>query len=304
MSCSRVLVVSIAALLLILTAPPALTEERVTVVDATGEVDYLHGRSGIQVGTWARYRLTTTSPEGVTESFTSTLLIAGEEDFWGDDCFWVENQTELPAGGRKVAATLMSYAVFDDSLPAIRFSIYQRKRIMGPNTEGEPTQRIVIRGEEQLKSRTPFGTGLTWKVDTLGVDTVRTPRGDFACLVIRREQGVSQLAENSDSTRYRESRQSLTPYVTLDVPITHYARKAFESEVKQRTWLTGRSQEAGPLRLVERATGTIELLDFGTTGVPALLVPEPLRRPLSEQRAAKTPPSRSGARPAASHRTR
>jgi hypothetical protein len=302
MSRSRVLVASIVALLLFLAAPPALTEERVTVVDATGEVDYLHGRSCIQVGAWAKYRLTTTDPAGVTESFTSTLLIAGEEDFWGEECFWVENQTDPPGGGRKVAATLMSYAVFDDSLPAARFSLYQRKRIMGPSTEGEPRQRVLIRGEEQLKSRTPFGTGLTWKVDTLGVDTVRTPRGDFVCLVIRREQGVTQLAESSDSTRYREARQAFIPHVTLDVPITHYARKDFESTVMQRTWLTGRSQEAGPLRLVERATGTIELLDFGTTGVPALLVPEQLRRPLSEQRAAKKPPATSGARPAASHR--
>ena len=65
----------------------------------------------------------------------------------------------------------------------------------------------------------------------------------------------------------------------------------------RRTWLTGRSMEAGPLRTVERTTGTVELLDFGTSGVEGQLVPEALQRPLSEQRGAKASPVRKGAPP-------
>jgi hypothetical protein len=293
MSRSRALVMAILALLLIPAARPALAQKR-TLIDAIGAVDYLHGRASIHVGTWARYRTTGSAAAGVTDEYTSTVLIAGDEDWWGEECFWVETHTELPDGVVIPAATLMSYAIFDDSLAIPHLLVYQRKRITEVGEDGLPVQQVVRRGESQLKSRDPFGSGLTWIVDTLGVDTLRTAKGDFVCLKVRREQGVSQTSESQDSTRYTEIRKSRTTWITMDVPVTHYAREVFETDLKQRTWLTGRSKEAGPLRTVEHTTGTVELVDFGTAGVEALLVPEALRRPLSEQRAAKAQPVRKG----------
>lgn len=294
MSRSRALVMAIVALSLLPVARPALAQRR-TLVDAIGAVDYLHGRSSIRVGTWTKYRTTGVNAAGVTDAYTSTVLIAGEEEWWGEDCFWVETHTEVPAGPAIPAATLMSYSIFADSLAIPHLLTFQRKRISEIDENGRPVQQVVRRGESQLKSREPFGTGLVWKVDTLGVDTVRTPRGDFACLKVRREQGVNQTSESQDSTRYTEIIKSRTTWITLDVPLTHFAREVFESELRQRTWLTGRSKEAGPLRTVERMTGTVELLDYGTSGVEAAMVPKAFQRPLAEQRATKAAPARRAA---------
>lgn len=286
MSRSRALVLAIVALSLLPAARPAFAQKK-TLIDAIGSVDYLHGRSVIQVGAWARYRSTGAAEAGVTGTYTSTVLIAGEEEWWGEECFWVETHTRTSDGAVIPAATLMSSAIFDDSLAVPHVLTYQRKRIVDVDEEGRPVQQIIRRSESQLKSREPFGRALTWDVDTLGVDTLHTPKGDFACLVVRREQGANQTAESQDSTRYAEVRQSRTTWITLDVPVTHFAKEVFEAVTKQRTWLTGRSMEAGPLITVEQMTGTVELLDFGTSGVAAEMVPEALRRPLSEQRAGK-----------------
>ena len=103
--------------------------------------------------------------------------------------------------------------------------------------------------------------------------------------MIRQQQGAGQNTESADSSRYTEVRKSRTTYETLEVPVTHMAREVLESEVRVRTWLIGRSQEAGPLRLTGRSTATVELVDFGTSGVEAMTVPEQFRRSLAEQRA-------------------
>jgi hypothetical protein len=294
MSRSRALVMAIVALSLVPAARPALAQKK-TLVDAIGAVDYLHGRASVHVGTWAKYRTTGSNATGDTNAYTSTVLIAGEEEWWGEDCFWVETHTDLPDGTVIPAATLMSYSIFGDSLAIPHLLTYQRKRIADIDENGQPVQQIVRRGESQLKSREPFGGGLTWKVDTLGVDTVRTPRGDFACLKVRREQGVAQTAESQDSTRYTEIRKIRTTWITMDIPVTHFAREVFESELRQRTWLAGRSKEAGPLRTVEHTTGTVELVDFGTSGVTAQMVPAALQRSLREPRATKAAPARRAA---------
>ena len=115
MSRSRALVMAIVALSLLPAARPAAAQKQ-TLVDAIGAVDYLHGRSAIQVGTWVKYRITGAAAAGVTDEYTSTVLIAGEEEWWGEECFWVETHTELPGAQVISAATLMSYAIFDDSL--------------------------------------------------------------------------------------------------------------------------------------------------------------------------------------------
>jgi hypothetical protein len=302
MSRSRALFVTVIALLLTLPAFPTPADD-IVVIDATGNVDYTHGRSSIQVGAWARYRIKTVDEFGGTDEYNSTLLIAGEEDFWGDEGFWVETSTERPGAGTAVVATLMSYSVFDDSLAIPHLQVYQRKKIDDFAQSEVMKPRVMRQGENTLRSRDPFGTNLTYKVDTLGTETVRTPKGDFVCRVIRQEQGAGQLAESADSSRYTEVRKWRTTYETLDVPVTHMAREVLESESRVRTWLVGRSQEAGPLRTTGHSISTVELVDFGTTGVAAQVIPEQFRRTLAEQRAeaarASRPKASARAKPAA-----
>src|SRR5205823_4498459 len=105
-----------AATVLAVTAGPALAQEQVNRIDGVGMLDYSTGRSEFKLGNWAKYHVTAKSDLGVVDDYTVTVLIAGEEHWWGEDCFWVETWTDAAGQSPRSTATLMSYAIFDDSL--------------------------------------------------------------------------------------------------------------------------------------------------------------------------------------------
>jgi hypothetical protein len=304
MSRSRYLAAPATALLLALAAGPLPAQPPNTLIDAIGTLDYLHGPGSIQVGSWVKYHITARSKLGVTDDYTITVLIAGEEHWWGEDCFWVETWTQ-PAGQPVIpAATLMSYAIFDDSLAVPHTQLYQRKTVAGTRDDGSPLEQLFRRGNMAVKSRTPVGKGLTRKVDSLGTEVLKTAKGDLFCSKVRSEQALGTTGQSTDSSEYTETREVHVIYWTPQVPITHTAREEIELSHLRRAWLTGRSQESGPLRLLDRSQGVVELVDFATSGLTALLVPEARRHSLAEQRAAQakaaaagTPAPRAAAKP-------
>ena len=299
MSRSRVVIASVAALLLALTARTAPAQEG-TLLDAIGTLDYSHGRAPLQVGSWVQYHMKAKSELGVTDDYTVTVLIAGEEDWWGEECMWVETWTQRGSAPLEATATLMSYAVLDDSLAVPHVTLYQRKRITELDENGKPVQQTMRRGDSAVKSRLPFNPGLTRLVDTLGTDTVRTERGDFLCVKVRTQQGVGSTAQSADSSQYTEIRDVRVSYRTPRIPVTGIAREELDYSIARRTWLTGRSQESSPMRVMDRSKGVLELVGYGTGGLEAKLVPEGLRHSLAEQRAAAAAAARAAApRPAA-----
>jgi hypothetical protein len=301
MSRSRVLVASLALLLLALSTRPVPAAE-ISPIDAIGTLDYTHGRSALQPGSWVKYHMTARSELGATDDYTVTVLIAGEEEWWGEECFWVETLTQRGIGSPlESSATLMSYAILEDSLPARNFKFYRRKRIHGVDESGTPLQQTIRRGQSDMKSRTPPDPALKLKVDTLGTDTVKTAQGDLFCLKVRTEQGVSATAQSADSSQYTETREVRVAYLTPRVPVTGNAREEVDYSISRRTWLTGRSQESSPMRTMDRSRGVLELVGYGTGGLEARLVPVEFRRSLAEQRAAQTPKPKA---PAAQPRPR
>ncbi len=300
MSRSRVLVAALATLFLALGASPVLAQST-GLLDAIATVDFARGPSVVQVGSWARYRMKGHSDTGAVDDYVITVLIAGEEEFWGDDCFWVETWTQAPNGPVRPAATLLSRSVFEDSLPTRHVLLYQRKRIEENDDNGVPLQQIMRRGSSAIKSRTPPDIGLSQKIDTLGTDTVQTTAsGIRTCLKVRVEEGVSSIAQSADSSQYTEVRDIRTKYFDHAVPVTGLAREDIDYSIARRTWLVGRSRESTPMRTMDHAVGRIELVDFGTGGVTPVLVPEAFRHSLAEQRllaakssaSAKAPPAR------------
>jgi len=273
-------------------------------INGIGLLDYATGRSECRVGTWARYRMFGRSELGVTSEYTVTVLIAGEEEWWGEDCFWVETQTVAPGQPPRTAATLMSYAIFDDSLAIPHMQLYMRKTIPGLNPDGTPAQELYKRAASSLKSREPVGGSIRWNVDTLATDTVvTTPKGAFRCRQVRIEQGTGVTAQAADSSLYTEVRETRLIFLTGQVPVTHVAREEIDYGAWRRTWLIGRSQESGPMRVMDRSRGAAELEDFGTSGWEAKLVPPAVRRSLAERRAAvragaAKAPARPGSTPA------
>jgi len=288
MSRSSVLVGFLAALLFALTARSAPAQQG-SLLDAIGAVGYSHGRSIIKVGSWVSYHMTTSNNKGVTDDCTVTIMIAGEEEWWGEECFWIETTTQRATGSGVAAATLMSSAIFEDSTPLRNVLLYQRKRIADLDENGQPVQQTMQRGPVPIKARTQPDQGLTLLVDTLGTDTLKTAMGDLVCFKVRSEKGFSTTAQSADSSQYGETREVRVTYLTPQIPVTGNAHEEIEFSTSRRTWLTGHSKESSPLKLVDRTMTVLELVAYGTQGLEAKLVPVEFRRSLAEQRTAPAP---------------
>ncbi len=287
-SCSRLLLAfaSVCAALASASAP-AIAQEKVSRIDGIGLLDYSHGRAGFAVGNWARYHVSAKSDMGVVDDYDVTVLIAGEEHWWGEDCFWVETWTDAAGQPPGTAATLMSYAVFDDSLPVQHMQLYMRKTVAGLREDGRPDQQLYRRPASALKSRDPVGSKIAWNVDTLGTEDVTTAKGKMTCKRIRIEQGVGVTSQNPDSTQYTELRETRISFQTPQVPLTHIAREEIDTGYTRKTWAIGHSKEGGAANVLDRSHGVAELVDFGT-GQTARLVPPESRHSLSPQRNAET----------------
>jgi hypothetical protein len=267
--------------------PAGAPAEGVKLVNGIGLVDYTRPPD-FKVGDWASYRITASSLAGARDDYKVTVLIAGEENFWGEDGFWVETWSEEPGGASLATATLMSYAIFDDSLPIAHMQLFQRKGINELGMDGMPSQMVLRRTAGGLKLRTPFDDRIAWDVDTLGQDTVSTPQGTFQCLKVSTRQGKSTTRDVGDSTEYTEVRDNRVSYLSRRIPITSLAREEIEYSIRERKWQIGRSEDAPPLHYLDRSLGEARLIGFGENKKSQIL-PESMQKSLAGRRASRAP---------------
>ena len=202
------------------------------------------------------------------------------------------------AGVGPARASLVSYDIFGDSIATQRLLLYTRKMINMLNDDGTPKMDINKPSASTLKARREVQNPIRFSLDTLGVDTVMTPKGTFKPVKVLMKQGTGATQSVGDSSIYTEVRENRTSWYTLDVPITHLAREDIESINAHKSWLIGRSGDATPLAIRDRGLGSARLIDFGR-GATARLVPERLRHTIAEQEAAE----RAAAKPATSKGT-
>lgn len=260
---------------------PAADPQPVNLVNGIGLIDYTR-KPNLPIGSWVKYRITGSSELGMVDDYTVTVLIAGEEHFWGEDCFWVETWTQPKAGAPSSIATLMSYAIFDDSLALINMQLYARKNISELNEDGSPIQAVTKRNTSSLKNR-KIGENNSFDMDTLGTETVTVPRGTYECKKISIRQGIGTTTDVGDSTFRTEVLESRVSYTSDQVPMTGIVREDIDYGIKRKTWKIGRSQEGGPMRVMERSKGSGELIDFGI-GLTPQIVPEKYRKKLADYR--------------------
>src|SRR2546428_11226844 len=126
----RVLILA-CSLLLLQIASDVWPQGSVPRLSGIGYLDY-RGKPRFKVGDWVKYHFSSKSDGGGTEDHDMTILVAGEEKFWGDDCFWLETW----AGGRTLApqstAILMSSSTFRGSARLQRLQGYPRQDPPGP----------------------------------------------------------------------------------------------------------------------------------------------------------------------------
>jgi hypothetical protein len=256
-----------------------------SVINAIGLIDYA-SKPTFKVGDWARYEMSGRSELGMSDEYTLTLLIAGEEDFWGDPGFWVETWVDMPGQPPRTRASLVSYSIFRDSSAIQRLLLYTRKMISMLNEDGTPKIDINKPASSTLKARHEVKNPVNWSREELGADTV-TIRGRTVTVnkvLLRQGKGVTSAV--GDSTVYTELREDRTSWYTDEVPITHLAREDIVTTSSRKAWLVGRSGDATPLAIRDRGVGSATLIDYGHGGLEARMVPHHLRKSLTAQRAA------------------
>ncbi len=295
---------AIAASLLALTflaipALPRTASAAAVQVNGIGLVDYTR-KPDFKVGDWVRYNMSGRSELGVSENYTITLLIAGEQDFWGDPSFWIETWKESKDAPPEVLASLVSYDIFNDSLATQRLQLYTRAMITTFDDQGTPRIDVNKPAASILKTRRDVKNPVRWTRDTLGVDTVQTPKGLFKGLKTILKQGTGTTQAVGDSSVYQELREERTSYTALEVPITHLSREDIMTVASRKSWLIGRSGDATALATRDRAIGSARLIDYGHGGLEPRFLPARYRTSIAAQRAAeaaaakpRTPASRT-----------
>lgn len=266
-------------------------------INAIGLIDY-GTPATFKVGDYVRYHMSAQSALGVIDDYNVTVLIAGEEEWWGERCFWVETWTTSPKTGDQTADALMSYDVFADSLALPHMQLYVRKTVQGIKEDGTPEQLVYKRPASTLKTRDPLGSAFRLQVDTLGTDTTTVPSGGFRCTKLRFLQGRGATGAKGDSTDYTELREQRTTYLNPQVPITHIVREDIDQSFTRKAWKVGHSKDATPTVLLDRTLGSAQLIEYGS-GLKSRLLPPSMCRSIAEQRAAERKPA---AKPAGAKR--
>jgi hypothetical protein len=257
-----------------------------SVVNAIGLIDYW-SKPTFKVGDWARYRMSGGSELGMSDNYTLTILIAGEEDFWGDPGFWVETWVDVPGEVSRTRAGLVSYAIFKDTLAVQRLLLYTRKMIDMVNDDGVPVVNINRPASSTLRTRREVQNPVTWSRESLGRDSLTVGPRTYHVEKVLMKQGQAVTQTVGDSTVLSELREDRTFWFTNDVPITHLVREDIETSMSRKAWLIGRSGDAAPLTVRDRGAGSATLLEFGRGGLEPRMVPAKFRKSLAAQRAAE-----------------
>ncbi len=273
---ARVALTLVCCMMLLQVASDVCSQSAVTKLTGIGYIDY-RNKPRFKVGDWVKYRFTSKSDGGGSEDHEVTILISGEEKFWGDDCFWVETW----AGGRtlkpQATAYLMSYSVFGDTAWLQRLQVYQRKTasiIEGGVILQELTRRVL--GGKATGEDRPTLTVLT---DTLGTDTVSVKAGTFRCVKVQRKAGEGRVIDRGDTTVRTENWDRRTLYLSPKVHMTSLVREVDERWVTRKAWKVGKSSDAVQTYLM-RGTGSLDLVEWGSGGLEPRLTPVAARHSL------------------------
>jgi hypothetical protein len=271
-----------------------------STLSAIGFIDYMRPPR-FKVGDWVRYRRTGSSESGNVVNSTITILISGEEKFWGEDCFWIETWTQGLGEYPSSIAMLMSYSAFGDSLWRDRLELYHRKVIFGLDEETKKPLVQLLKRADLAASRRKEGAKVTRRTlfDTLGTDTVMVPKGTYTCERVRMKRGIGNTSDKGDSTTTTEVWRYVTVYYRDEIPITNRVCEKQEDLVLAKAWRIGKSSDV-VTSTVDHGFSELRLEDYGSGGLTPKLTPMASRQPIARTGA---PPGDRARKPAPHRRS-
>jgi len=238
----------------------------------------LSGRASLKVGSWVRYHTVSNSYLGYHDDYEVLLLIAAEEEFWGERCFWLETSI-IDHGDTSSTASLISYAAIGDTAAARHATWFERKTVRSLDTSGLPEEMIPKRSPGEFRiPRSAAGhrpaeqEGTKDKsIDTLAVDTCRVPAGSFRGPAVRELNRIVEEVVRGDSTVHYERLETRIRKLDSRIPLTRMVREDIHDVQQDRLWLTGQSSQSIS-RVLEEARGVTVLTGYGERGVPSRVV--------------------------------
>jgi hypothetical protein len=185
-------------------------------VNGIGLIDFR--RKTFKVGDWVRYKIEVANSNGQEQVNHQEVRIAGEETFRGEQCFWVETWFGPDSLRAAYDLTLMSYDVFKDPDADVRYSIYVRLMMLDQDDSGRPemTEVKLANGAPKMPDLTPY----RGKVDTLGMETIPTPKGAFEGRLVTLERKMRNPRDTPDSTINKISHLVRQSWFSKKIPIT------------------------------------------------------------------------------------
>jgi len=266
-----------AAAILLVSAPASA--QNADYIDGVGLIDYRQ-RPNLDIGSWVKYHVTSKSEGGAQDDYFVTLLVAGEERFWDEDCFWMETWLSKGKAGEQPIASLISYRLFDDPEPYVYAKYYARKSISDISDGGGLEATIMKFPVKALQSRNELRP--EWSFDTLGTETIEGKAGTFDVIkykVLRAGEATRTGRDSTSTTRVNNER---IDYWSKDIPITGLVRQEIRLEAERITTPIWAGKHEGNV-VKDVSIGVAELIEYGKSGKEPLLVDEAHRKSIKEQ---------------------
>jgi len=198
-------------------------------ISGIGLIDYR--KKNYKLGDWVRYRIEVSNSNGNEAVSSQEVRIVGEETFRGEPCTWIETRFGPDTTNFASDLTLVSNEAFRDTQADVRFSVYARMMMMETDEQGNPVMTEIKRAGSGT-SPLPDLSAMRGEVDTLGHETVETPRGSIDGQIVRLHRKIRNPRDTPDSTINRITDVKRTQWMSRKVPITSLIK-----EVETEDWL-------------------------------------------------------------------
>ncbi len=236
-------------------------------VSGIGLIDYR--KKNFKVGDWVRYKIEVSNSNGNEAVSYQEVHIAGEEVFRGESCTWVETWFGPDSANYASDLTLVSNDAFKDPQSDVRFSVYSRMMMMETDEEGLPEMIEIKRAG--ANRGLPDLSSLRGEVDTLGFETVQTPRGPIECQIVTLHRKLRNPRDMPDSTINKITDLRRKQWMSRKVPITSLVKEVETEDWLRQAYKLGEVSTSAPETPISSETRTVTVVRWGSGAKSELL---------------------------------